>query len=405
MRIVVAAAGSRGDAVPFGVLAARLVDRGHDVTAVTHASLAHVMPGGPRLVTVASDPDELLAGPAGAALRRGDLRALNRTRSVFAEFLQSFGPPVREALKGADVLVASSFAIAAVDEARRADVPVVRAHLWPEFDTLDGPMPLLPYAWALPAGVRRRARGALRRVEPYFAGVDGGWADGRLDLNATHPAGLTTTTLGSLHAYSPLLAEPVVDPHTVVTGWWREVSHEALSARTRELLASGDEWIAVGFGSMHQNSPGRVVDVVTAACRRLGVRALLQLDGAPRDGDGVVVGIDDEPHDALFAQVRAVVHHGGSGTTGTALAAGVPSVVVPHFADQYHWAHRLHDLDVAPAPLPRRLLTAGLLTRRLRAAMSDGMRERAALLGRQVAAEDGASVAVSAIERLVHDGA
>ena len=149
MRVVIAAAGSRGDAVPFGVLAARLVARGHDVTVVTHASLAHVMPDGPRVVTVASDPGALLAGPAGTALRRGDLRALNRTRNVFAEFLQSFGPTTREALAGADVLVASSFAIAAVDEAMRADVPVVRAHLWPEFDRLDGPMPLL--MWAYPA--------------------------------------------------------------------------------------------------------------------------------------------------------------------------------------------------------------------------------------------------------------
>ena len=401
MRVVIAAAGSRGDAVPFGVLAARLVARGHDVTVVTHASLAHVMPDGPRVVTVASDPGALLAGPAGTALRRGDLRALNRTRNVFAEFLQSFGPTTREALAGADVLVASSFAIAAVDEAMRADVPVVRAHLWPEFDTLDGPMPLLPYAWTLPTGVRRRARGALRRVEPYFAGVDGGWADGRLDLRAAHPTGLTTATLGSLHAYSPLLAEPVDDSRTVVTGWWREAPHEGLSERTRALLASGDEWIAVGFGSMHQNSPGRVVDVVTEACRRLGVRALVQLDGAPREADGVVVGIDDEPHHALFAQVRAVVHHGGSGTTGTALATGAPSIVVPHFADQYHWAHRLHTLDLAPAPLPRRLLTAGLLTRRLRAAMSAGMRERAVDLGRQVATEDGAGVAVAAIEQFV----
>ena len=99
--------------------------------------------------------------------------------------------------------------------------------------------------------------------------------------------------------------------------------------------------------------------------------------------------------------MRAVVHHGGSGTTGTALAAGAPSVVVLHFADQYHWAHRLHTLDLAPAPLPRRLLTAGLLTRRLRAAMSAGMRERAADLGRQVATEDGAGVAVAAIEQFV----
>ncbi|WP_329110389.1 DUF1205 domain-containing protein [Micromonospora sp. NBC_01699] len=41
------------------------------------------------------------------------------------------------------------------------------------------------------------------------------------------------------------------------------------------------------------------------------------------------------PLHPLLASCAAVVHHGGSGTTMTALSAGVPQLVLPHGADQF----------------------------------------------------------------------
>ncbi|MBB3053103.1 UDP:flavonoid glycosyltransferase YjiC (YdhE family) [Prauserella isguenensis] len=41
------------------------------------------------------------------------------------------------------------------------------------------------------------------------------------------------------------------------------------------------------------------------------------------------------PLAAVVGTCAAVVHHGGSGTTMTSLAYGVPQIVVPHFADQF----------------------------------------------------------------------
>lgn len=219
MRVVVAAAGSRGDVVPFGALAARLRDHGHDVVVLTHAPLLGALPPGVAAVPVDSDPAALLAGPAGEALRRADPRSLNRARQHFADFVHSFAAPTRAALDGADVLVASTFGIAAVDEALRLEVPVVRAHLWPELPGADGPMPLLPYSWLLPRMPLRWARRGFRLLEPYLGGLDGHWAGGRLWLRAHHPVGLTTATHGTLHAYSPALYDPG-DPRVCATGWW-----------------------------------------------------------------------------------------------------------------------------------------------------------------------------------------
>ena len=47
---------------------------------------------------------------------------------------------------------------------------------------------------------------------------------------------------------------------------------------------------------------------------------------APLADDILLVG--DVPHDWLFPQMAAVVHHAGAGTTGAGLRAGVPAVAV-----------------------------------------------------------------------------
>lgn len=52
------------------------------------------------------------------------------------------------------------------------------------------------------------------------------------------------------------------------------------------------------------------------------------------------------PHDWLFERCCAVIHHGGIGTTTTALRAGLPIVACPFQSDQHYWAEQLHWLGV-----------------------------------------------------------
>jgi UDP:flavonoid glycosyltransferase YjiC (YdhE family) len=107
-----------------------------------------------------------------------------------------------------------------------------------------------------------------------------------------------------------------------------------------------------------------------------------------------------EPWATLEARTAAVVHHCGSGTTATALGAGVPSVGVPFFADQPFWSARLAAIGAAPAPIPFRRLSAESLTRAIRVATDSSMKKRAAGLGEKVRAEDGVARAVDVIGRL-----
>jgi UDP:flavonoid glycosyltransferase YjiC (YdhE family) len=398
VRVVVAAIGSRGDVLPFAHLAARFASSGHDVSLVTHQGFTSLVDSSLCVVPVMSDPEALMAGPAARAVRRGSPAGLNRTRDLFAEFVHSAQEPTREALPGTDVLVASTFAIAAVDEAMQQSVPVVRAHLWPEYPGPGGPMPLLPYGWLAPGPVRRLARRSLRLAEPYLGGVDARWQRGRLHLVARHPVGLKTATSGSLYAFSPHLV-PSLPDDGAVTGWWTGPGHPArLSDAVAGALDGGHDWIYVGFGSMDQGDPTPLLELLGSACERAGVEAIVQLANVRGSPHPRLLCVGEEPHEQLFRRVRVVVHHGGAGTTGTVVRAGVPSVVVPHFADQFYWSRRLHQLGVAARPLPRVLTSERVLARRIHDALAPAMAQRAARLAERVRGEDGCGRAVRQVE-------
>jgi len=62
-----------------------------------------------------------------------------------------------------------------------------------------------------------------------------------------------------------------------------------------------------------------------------------------------------------FQKMAAVVHHGGASTTAASLRAGVPSIIVPFFADQPAWGQRLADLGVSPTSAVQRIVTRAIV--------------------------------------------
>jgi len=87
-----------------------------------------------------------------------------------------------------------------------------------------------------------------------------------------------------------------------------------------------------------------------------------------------------------------------AGTTGAALRAGVPSVMVPFSFDQPFWGARVHALGAATRPVPHRRLSASRLAHAIRQAMSPQVKERARMVGEMIRAEGGVARAVEIIE-------
>jgi UDP:flavonoid glycosyltransferase YjiC (YdhE family) len=190
-----------------------------------------------------------------------------------------------------------------------------------------------------------------------------------------------------------------------VTGYWflNESTDWQAPDDLQAFLESGSPPVYVGFGSMHNEDPESVTQLVAEALQRTRQRGILLTGwGGLKRGEYSenIFVVDSAPHDWLFPQMAAVVHHGGAGTTAAALRAGVPSVVVPFMSDQPFWAKRCYQLGVSPRPLPRKKLSANRLMRSIEQAVHDPwMKERAADLGTRIRAEEGVQKAVDSFHQ------
>jgi sterol 3beta-glucosyltransferase len=135
---------------------------------------------------------------------------------------------------------------------------------------------------------------------------------------------------------------------------------------------------------------------------RSGQRAVILTGWGSWKADPVpenILYLDSAPHSWLFPHCKAVLHHGGAGTTAAGLRAGIPNIVVPHAADQPFWGRRVHALGAGPAPIPVRKLTAERLLTALAEAEGASVLSAAQAMGRLICAEDGVRTAISLIER------
>jgi UDP:flavonoid glycosyltransferase YjiC (YdhE family) len=122
----------------------------------------------------------------------------------------------------------------------------------------------------------------------------------------------------------------------------------------------------------------------------------------PADLPPRVFAIEKAPHDKLFQYVRAVVHHGGAGTTAAGLAAGKPTFIVPQTVDQPYWGRRVYELGCGPKPVRLRRLTGEILAEML-SELDENAAYRAAAeaLALRLGPEDGTERAIKVIERVI----
>ncbi|MBL8161047.1 MAG: glycosyltransferase family 1 protein, partial [Anaerolineae bacterium] len=170
-------------------------------------------------------------------------------------------------------------------------------------------------------------------------------------------------------------------------------------------LEAGSKPVFIGFGSMIAPDSAALTRTVIEAVERSGQRAILSGgwgDLGAQDLPPTMRRIEYVPYRWLFSRMAAVIHHGGSGTTGLALSSGVPSMVVAFGTEQLYWGGRIAVLSVGLPPLFVKRLDTETLAERIRALVSDdGMRERAAALGARLRTEDGIGAAVGVVRGVV----
>jgi UDP:flavonoid glycosyltransferase YjiC (YdhE family) len=217
----------------------------------------------------------------------------------------------------------------------------------------------------------------------------------------------------NLHAASPTLCPPAPDwseIHQVCGEFCLPEGNEPWqpSPSLRAFLEGGDSPVLISLGSMEHMAPSRVRDLAVASAHHAKIRALIQTkrDAGVEGQDGDLYFLPWASHRRLLPLCRAVVHHGGAGTTHAVLRAGKPSVVLPFIFEQQLWARRLQQVGAGGKFVSFWKATPEKVAAGIRQAIeSEPMRRKALELASAMAPEDGTGVATRLLERFAaHEG-
>ncbi|MBW4438242.1 MAG: glycosyltransferase [Pleurocapsa minor GSE-CHR-MK-17-07R] len=414
MRISIFVYGSWGDIRPHVVLGMALQAGGHDVQVVaSRVYEAWVRARGLGFHALTTDTNTFARENA-SMMDVGLLRQLQLVRTLVTPILTQMGMEALEATRDSDVLMTVEFGVPLLFDVLRANrlrtILINPAPLNPTREAPFAAMPAAPGWFPFPQWYHGLSYSMIHRMEwmtlagaRHAIGKQLGVPKSRFrafsDMLAATPA-LTTV---SRHLFQRPADWP---PHWQVTGYlFDDDSDWKPPQELTDFLDAGDPPVYIGFGSMPDSRPEATTRLLVDAVRAAGKRAVL-LTGWAGLGIGPVPEdihvLKYAPHSWLFPRMAAVVHHGGSGTTASGFRAGVPTVVVPHNADQPYWGRRAHELGVGTKPIPRKKLTAPALAAAIREATeSRDMRAKASALGNQISAEDGLGMAVEFVESLL----
>ena len=165
-----------------------------------------------------------------------------------------------------------------------------------------------------------------------------------------------------------------------------------------EFLSSGPPPVYFGFGSIVVDDPAELTAIVLKAIETTGVRAIISR-GWSNIGAAVgtkdILYLDDCPHEWLFQQVSAVIHHGGAGTTACGLLNARPTVVIPFFGDQPFWGQMIANAKAGPLPIPYRELTGTKLAEAVQFCLTAEAKCAVKIIADRIRSENGVRQAVA----------
>jgi UDP:flavonoid glycosyltransferase YjiC (YdhE family) len=353
MKFALASCGTRGDVEPCAAVGLELQRRGHDVHMAAPPDMVGFLESA-GLSAVAHGPDSRLTPDffRTSWTLRNPIRPLREAMEHVAQRWSEVSTTLTSLADGADLLLTGvSYQEAAANVAEYYDIPLAAWHHVPM--RANGhlipivPSPLIRSAMAVSDWVQwrmtKQAEDAQRR--------------GLSLAKATRPASRRMMQRGALEiqAYDELcfpgLAAEWHGRRPFVGALTMDLPTDA-DDEVASWITAGTPPIYFGFGSMPIRSAADTVAMISAACNQLAERALI-CSGASDfihipyfDNVKVVRAVN---HAAIFPACRAVVHHGGAGTTAAGMRAGIPTLILWVASDQPIWAAQVRRLKVGSA--------------------------------------------------------
>ncbi|EGF97640.1 family 1 glycosyltransferase [Melampsora larici-populina 98AG31] len=421
--------GSRGDVQPYIALCNELAKDGHRTRIASHGEYKDWIEGyGIEFVEIGGDPAELMK----ICVDNGmfTLSFLKEGLTKFRGWLDDLLSSAYEACQGTDLLIESPSTMAGIHVAEALGIPYFRAFTMPWTRTRT-----YPHAFAVPD--HRMGGGYNYMTYTVFDQVFWRAISGQVNRWRKEKLGLRSTTFDKmechkvpfLYNFSPSIVPMPIDwfEWVHITGYWfldegqgeddKKIDQELIKFlnRSREM---GKKIVYIGFGSIVVPDPIGLSKMVIEAVEKSGVHAVVskgwsdrmskkdnqpQKENQTKEDDELIneseqiFNLQSVPHDWLFPKIDAVCHHGGAGTTGASLRAGVPTIIRPFFGDQYFWADRVEKLGIG---LGLKKMNVKSLCKALEIGTKDEvMIKKAKMIGELIRSESGVSKAVESIYR------
>jgi UDP:flavonoid glycosyltransferase YjiC (YdhE family) len=355
MKFAVASYGTRGDIEPCAALGRELQRRGHSVRIAVPPNLIGLVESAGLAAVAYGQRDSQQQLDKDFLHNSWKIRnPISLVREAMAPVTAGFaelGATLKPLADGVDLLLTGPlYQEIAVNVAEYYDIPLVALHAFPM-----RPNGQIAFPARLPAPL---VRSTMRTLDWLYWRMTSGVEDAqRRDLGlpkATCPAPQRMLQRGSLEiqAYDALCFPGLAAEWHGRRPFAGALSLELATDTDNEVaswIAAGTPPIYFGFGSMPVGSLGDLVALIGAACAELGERALICARASAGSGlsdfDHVKV-VAAVNHTAVFPTCRAVVHHGGSGTTAAGLRAGIPALALWITSDQPIWATQIKQLKV-----------------------------------------------------------
>ncbi|KAL0699356.1 hypothetical protein Bca4012_055478 [Brassica carinata] len=413
MQIVMLIVGTRGDVQPFVAIAKRLQDYGHRVRLATHANFKEfVLTAGLEFYPLGGDPKVLAeymvknkgflpSGPSEIPIQR------NQMKDIIYSLLPACKEPDPDSGISfkADAIIANPPAYGHTHVAEALKIPIHVFFTMPWMPTSEFPHPLSRVKQ--PAGYRLSYQIVDSLIWLGIRDMINDLRKKKLKLRpVTYLSGTQSSGSNIPHGYmwSPHLVPKPKDwgPQIDVVGFCflDLASNYEPPAELVEWLEAGDKPIYIGFGSLPVQEPEVMTEIIVEALERTKQRGIINKGwgglGNLKEPKDFVYLLDNVPHDWLFPRCKAVVHHGGAGTTAAGLKAACPTTIVPFFGDQPFWGERVHDRGVGPPPIPVDEFSLHKLEDAINFMLDDKVKSSAETLAKAMKDEDGVAGAVKA---------
>lgn len=413
-QVTIITVGSRGDVQPYVALGKGLKTTGYRVRIIATDDFENlVTEAGLEYVSSGANVQNILQGEAWKdRIEGGNFIAIQmQMRQELTKLAPAISSRVIAGTEGSDVIIGGMGAMAGgFSIAEKLNIPIINAHVFPTTPSRQISSPIMPN---LPFGdlLNRPAMMLSRQILWHSTRTFDVHVRESLDLPKAsfwgHFKQADQHNIPTVYGYSRhVLPKPTdwTDHHHVVGYWFLDMDedwqppHDLL-----DFLDAGEPPIYIGFGSMRSNDAEQAGQMALEALEKAGQRGVLAAGwGGMTQNDlpDNVYMLASIPHSWLFPRMKAVVHHGGAGTTAAGLRAGVPTIITPFFADQPFWGKLVYELGVGAKPMPRKQLTSAALGDAIRQVATDSsIQQKATELGQNIRGED----SITPVSQLIED--